>query len=51
MNLPTFLVAAVVAAVFLAILFCGYRRRKKGKPSCSCGGCAGCSLSGTCGKK
>ncbi len=43
MNLPTFLVAAVVAAIFVAIIVRGIKNHKEGKSSCACGGdCAHC---------
>ncbi len=46
MNWPTVIVAAVVAAVFLAIVIGGIRRKRLGKGACSaCGGsCAGCGM-------
>ena len=46
MNLPTFLVAAVIAAIVLAIVVTGIRNKKAGKGGCACGGdcgsCRGC---------
>ncbi|MCI6925805.1 FeoB-associated Cys-rich membrane protein [Butyricicoccus porcorum] len=49
MNLATFLVAALVAAVFLAIVISGIRKRKNGGSSCSCGGsCGGCGMADAC---
>ena len=51
MNLPTIIVAAVVAAVF-AIVITGIRNKKKGKHSCSCGGsCGACGMNGSCHNK
>lgn len=47
MNLPTILIAALVAAVFAAIVAGGVRRRKKGGTGCACG-CAGCPNAGLC---
>ena len=47
MNLPTVLIATLVAAVFLAIVFGGVRKRKKGGAGCSCG-CADCPTAGLC---
>ena len=44
---PTLIVAAIVAAVFLAIIITGIRNKKKGKGSCSCG-CSGCGMSDIC---
>lgn len=50
-NWPTIIVAALVAAIFLAIVISGIRNRKKDKTFCSCGGsCGGCGMSGTCHK-
>ncbi|WP_394272120.1 FeoB-associated Cys-rich membrane protein [Butyricicoccus sp.] len=52
MNLATFLVAAVVAAVFLAIVISGIRKRKKGGGSCSCGcSCGSCGMADACHPK
>jgi len=54
MNWPTIIVAAVVAAVFLAIVIKGVINRKNGKSYCKCGGgCDSCALKDTChgGKK
>ena len=43
MDFATFLVAAVIAVIFFAIIFTSVRNRKKGKNSCACsGGCGGC---------
>ncbi|MBE6885110.1 MAG: FeoB-associated Cys-rich membrane protein [Ruminococcaceae bacterium] len=47
MNWPTIIVAAVVLAVFLAIVITGIRNKKKGKSSCSCG-CSECGMKGQC---
>jgi len=52
MTMPTVIVAAIIAAVFLAIIFTGIRNRKKGKSSCSCGcSCSECAMSGACHSK
>lgn len=52
MNWPTILVAALVVAVFLAIVISGIRNKKKGRSACSCGGsCSGCAMSGACHPK
>lgn len=48
MNLATFLIAALVAAAFIAIVAVAIRNRKKGKSSCACGGCQGCAMQGSC---
>ncbi|MBQ2842443.1 MAG: FeoB-associated Cys-rich membrane protein [Clostridia bacterium] len=43
MDFATFLVTAIIAVVFFAIIFFSARNRKKGKGSCACsGGCSGC---------
>ena len=49
MNLATFVVAALVAAVFLAIICSGIRKRKHGGGSCSCGcSCGSCGMADAC---
>jgi hypothetical protein len=50
MNLPTTLIALLVAGVVLAIVIHEIHNRKQGKPSCSCG-CSGCSMSDICHNK
>ncbi|MBQ5592178.1 MAG: FeoB-associated Cys-rich membrane protein [Clostridia bacterium] len=50
LNLPTIIVAAIVAAVFIAIVAKSISDKKKGKPSCSCG-CSGCAMKDTCHSK
>lgn len=47
MNLPTLLIAVLVATVFVAIVTSGMRKRKKGGTGCGCG-CAGCPNAGLC---
>lgn len=47
MNFPTILIAALVAAAFLAIVCGGVRKRKKGGTGCGCR-CAGCPGAGLC---
>ena len=43
MNLPTFIVAAIVAAVFIAVVAKMIIDKKNGKSSCACGGnCSAC---------
>jgi hypothetical protein len=45
MNLPTILVFSLVAVILILIIVKGIIDRKKGKTSCSCGGCCkNCSL-------
>jgi len=48
MNWATALIAALVLAVFLAIVITGLRNRKKGKHSCSCGTCGSCGGCSSC---
>lgn len=47
MNIPTIIVAAIIAVIFLSIVITGIRNKKKGKGGCSCG-CSGCGMSDTC---
>ncbi len=49
MNIPTLVIALIIALVFLAIVIKGIINRKKGKGSCSCG-CGGCAMSDFCHK-
>ncbi len=46
MNLPSIIIALVIAAVFAAIVAKGISNRNRGKSSCACGcdACAGRSL-------
>ncbi len=46
-NLSTVMVAAIVAAVFVAIVVSEIKKRRSGKGACSCG-CSGCALQGKC---
>lgn len=49
MNLPTLIVAAIIAVVFFLIVGKGIRDKKNGKSACSCGGsCGGCNMNGVC---
>ena len=50
MNTPTIIVLVIVAAVFAAVLTCELTKKKRGKPSCSCG-CGGCAFKDTCHTK
>ncbi len=51
MNLPTVIVASVIALVVIAIIVNEIKKRKDGKGGCSCGGsCPGCAMNGTCHK-
>ena len=47
MNLPTILGAAIVAAVLIAIVVQGIRRRRRGQSGCGCG-CESCPNAGVC---
>lgn len=44
---PTILVAAIVAAIFIAIVVRGIINKKNGKGSCSCG-CGNCAMRDSC---
>lgn len=50
MNLPTILIAAVILAVFVAIVAGEIKKRKRGGGcGCGCGcGCSGCPGAGLC---
>lgn len=50
--LPTIIVASLLGAVVVLIIVCQIMNKKKGKGTCSCGGCcSGCAMSGTCHPK
>ncbi len=43
MNLPTIIIACIIAAVFIAIIASSIRSRRNGKGMCSCSGsCESC---------
>lgn len=46
-NLPTVIIALVIAAVFIAIIVRGIIKRKRGESGCGCG-CSGCPNSAVC---
>ncbi len=49
MNVPTIIVASIVALIFFAIIIKAIVDKKNGKSSCSCGcSCSGCAMKGTC---
>lgn len=49
MNLPTFVVGAIVLLVILSVVITEIRNRKKGKSACSCGGdCGACGMNCSC---
>ena len=51
MNLSTWIIAGLVAVVFMAIVGRGIYNKKKGSGGCSCGcSCGGCSMSSMCHK-
>lgn len=48
-NLPTIIIASVIAVIFVAIVVTQIINKKKGKSSCSCGGsCGNCGASSFC---
>ncbi len=47
MNLPTIIVASIVAVIFLLIVIHEIRKRKAGKASCG-GSCCSCGMSCSC---
>jgi len=48
-NLPTIIIATIIAVVFVAIIVKQIINKKKGKSSCSCGGsCGSCGASSFC---
>ena len=46
--IPTVIIGAIIAALFVAIIAKGIINKKKGK--CSCG-CSGCAMAGICHEK
>ena len=50
MNAPTIIIAAIVAAVFVAIVVNEIKKRKSGRGSCSCG-CGSCGMKDICHQK
>ena len=45
MNLPTIIVASIIAVIFVLIIVKGHINKKNGKSSCSCGGsCGSCGM-------
>lgn len=54
-NIGSVIVIIVVLAIAALIVAGIVKGRKKGKPSCGCGGscdsCAGCALNGSCREK
>lgn len=46
-NLPTVIIALVVAVIFIAIIVRGVMKRKRGESGCGCG-CSGCPNSAAC---
>lgn len=49
-NLPTLLIAAVVAALFITVVARGIMKRKRGESGCGCG-CSDCPNSRLCHSK
>ena len=48
MNIPTILVATILAVIFVLIVTAEVKKRKKG--GCGCG-CSGCANAGVCHSK
>lgn len=46
-NLPTVVIAVIIAALFLAIVVRGVVKRRRGGSGCGCG-CSGCPNSALC---
>ena len=49
MNLPTIIVAAIIAAIFVVIVISEIKKKKSGK-GCGCG-CSGCAMADSCHNK
>ncbi len=47
-NWGTILVLCIVAAVIGLAVWSLVRDKRRGKSTCSCGGCDGCPMSGQC---
>lgn len=47
-HLATFIIAAIIAVIFFAVIFTAVKNHKNGKCSCS-GGCSGCKGGCCCG--
>ena len=46
LNLPTIIIAAIIAAAVIGIIVSGIRKIKRGEGSCACScGCSGCKNS------
>lgn len=51
-TILTILIASVIAALFAAVVVVMIINKKKGKPSCSCGGsCGACPIGCSCNMK
>lgn len=49
MDWLSWVILGVIAVLFVAVIVCEIRNRKKGKKTCSCGGsCGGCAMNGAC---
>lgn len=46
-NLPTVVIAVIIAALFLTIVIRGVIKRRRGESGCGCG-CSGCPNSALC---
>lgn len=49
MNLPTIIVSAIIAAIFVVIVISEIKKKKSGK-GCGCG-CSGCAMADSCHNK
>ena len=48
MSWQSYVVLAIVAVIFAAIVIKGIINKKNGKSSCSCGSCGGCANKDFC---
>ena len=47
--MATYIVASIIAVIFIMIVVGEIKKRKEGLGGCSCG-CSGCSMAGECHK-
>lgn len=47
-NWLTIVVLAIVVLILVAVILRMIRNKRRGISSCSCGGCSGCAMKGTC---
>ncbi len=48
-NMPTIIIGAIIAVIFVVIVIRGIIKRKRGERGCGCG-CSGCPNSAVCHK-